>query len=477
MDDLKTFTGRDMAEALLLVRAELGSDAVVVHTRSMRRGGFLGIGSRAVVEVTAEPGRAVGRRRREEARRSPRADLIGSRSSRPRDSADVESVAPSTGDLIKKTYAAAMAELERKRAVGAGPPSPTTATLTTAASATAASGTVPVSPHPTPSVAELRRMPEHQQLIEEMRAVKGLVTRMMRAQSPAALERATTQWGSGIGTGDPLFDQYLAMIESEVAEELAEEVIASVRDEMDAVSMKDADACRAAVRAELARQFHVDADAGETLRPTPDGRPRTIALVGPTGVGKTTTIAKLAAKFHLTQSLHVGLITLDTYRIAAVEQLRTYAQIIGVPLHVAADADELRRAIGRCRGCDVILIDTAGRSPRNAAQVAELAGLIDAADPHEVHLVLASTCKQRELMETVKTFSEVRTDRIIFTKLDEAATFGTMINVARSVDKRLSYLTTGQEVPHMIEPTRPERLAALVMGDRIIDARDGGLQP
>ena len=255
-----------------------------------------------------------------------------------------------------------------------------------------------------------------------------------------------------------------------MAEELAEEVIAAVRIGMDAGSINDAEACRAAVRAELAKQLHVDADAGEAVRPTGDGRPRTIALVGPTGVGKTTTIAKLAAKFRLTHNLHVGLITLDTYRIAAVEQLRTYAQIIGVPLHVAADEAELRRAIERCRGCDVVLIDTAGRSPRNADRLHELRDLIAAAQPHEVHLVLASTCKQRELMETVARFSEVRTDHIIFTKLDEAVTFGTMINVARSVDKRLSYLTTGQEVPHMIEPTRPERLAALVMGEGVAPA-------
>lgn len=461
-----------MADALLRVRAELGSDAVVVHTRSVRRGGFLGFGSQPAVEVTAEPGRAVGQRRRAQAMHSPRAEAIaasrGGGGGAARGGAGLEAVGGATGDLIKKTYAAAMAEMQWNRGGGLGAAAEPAAAAVVLAPAPAPARAP--APAPTPTVAEFRQLPEHRQLIEEMRAVKGLVTRMMRAQSPAALERATSGVGGCVSrpAGDPLFDQYVAMIEAEVAEELAEEVIATVRGRLRGDDVSDSGTCRDAVRQELAGLLHVDEEAGDTLKPPADGRPRTIALVGPTGVGKTTTIAKLAATFRLKQDLSVGLITLDTYRIAAVEQLRTYAQIIGVPLHVAAGTAELERAIRACRGCDVVLIDTAGRSPRNADRLHELAELIAVAEPHEVHLVLASTCKQREMMETVARFSEVRTDRIIFTKLDEASTFGTMLNVARAVDKKLSYLTTGQSVPHMIEATRPERLAALVMGDPII---------
>ncbi|MFW6033221.1 MAG: flagellar GTP-binding protein, partial [Phycisphaeraceae bacterium] len=111
-----------------------------------------------------------------------------------------------------------------------------------------------------------------------------------------------------------------------------------------------------------------------------------------------------------------------------------------------------------------VLIDTAGRSQRDDPHLEELASFIDAADPHEVHLVLSSTCTQRVLLDTIERFSTIRTDRIIFTKLDEAVTFGVIINVMRTVRKRLSYVTTGQEVPHQIEPGRPERLAELVLG-------------
>ena len=187
--------------------------------------------------------------------------------------------------------------------------------------------------------------------------------------------------------------------------------------------------------------------------PPADGRPRTVALVGPTGVGKTTTIAKLAATFKLKQKLNVGLITLDTYRIAAVEQLRTYANIIGLPLHVLLTPEELSLALQPLRAsgptrCDGVLIDTAGRSQRDDPRLAQLRTFIRAADPHEVHLVLSSTWSQAVLMDTVERFSSIRTDRIIFTKLDEAVSFGVMLNVASKVNKRLSYVTTGQEVPH-----------------------------
>ena len=127
--------------------------------------------------------------------------------------------------------------------------------------------------------------------------------------------------------------------------------------------------------------------------------------------------------------------------------------------------DELTEALGRCTGCDTVLIDTAGRSQRDDPRLEQLRLLIGVADPHEVHLVLSSTCSQSVLLEVAERFSQVRADRIIFTKLDEAVSFGVLLNVARKVNKRLSYITTGQEVPHQIEPSTPARLAALLLGE------------
>ena len=163
---------------------------------------------------------------------------------------------------------------------------------------------------------------------------------------------------------DNLFEQYLTLLRQEVTEELAEEVIQQVQASLKPGQMDDAAAVRPAVRDAVAALIPTDESVVLPGRPA-DGRPRTIALIGPTGVGKTTTIAKLAANFKLRHKLNVGLVTLDTYRIAAVEQLRTYANIIGLPLHVVVSPEELRSSLAKRRGCDVVLIDTAGRSQRD----------------------------------------------------------------------------------------------------------------
>jgi flagellar biosynthesis protein FlhF len=265
----------------------------------------------------------------------------------------------------------------------------------------------------------------------------------------------------------------MALLQQEVSEELADEIVQDVHASLGEQGVNDASMVRDAALESISRFIPASASNPEadegilSLKPTTDGRPRTIALIGPTGVGKTTTVAKLAATFKLKQRRHVGLITLDTYRIAAVDQLRTYAEIIGIPLQVVGSPEELPKALRRCSGCDVILIDTAGRSQRDDPKLEQLASFIRAADPHEVHLVLSSTCTQAVMLDAVERFSRIRTDEIIFTKLDEAVSFGVLLNVARKVNKRLSYLTTGQEVPHHIEPSHPRRVAELVLDGRL----------
>ena len=189
----------------------------------------------------------------------------------------------------------------------------------------------------------------------------------------------------------------------------------------------------------------------------------TIALVGPTGVGKTTTVAKLAASYKLRHGRRIGLITTDTYRIAAVDQLRMYADIIGVPLKVALTSDDMTTAVESFRDRDVILIDTAGRSQRDRPRISELSRLIDAARPHETHLVLAGNGNESVLIEAAQNFGAASPNRVIFTKLDEAVNFGVLLNVARRVSLQLSYVTTGQEVPDHIEVGRSDRIARLIL--------------
>lgn len=198
------------------------------------------------------------------------------------------------------------------------------------------------------------------------------------------------------------------------------------------------------------------------------GTRRVVALVGPTGVGKTTTVAKLAATFKLGQGLRVGLVTVDTYRIAAVEQLRTYAEIIDLPLAVANAPEEMRRAIDGLGAVDLVLIDTAGRSPRDEVKIRELADFLDAARPDEVHLVLSATSGERSLRAAVERFAAARADRLILTKLDEADGLGGVLAVIGQANRPVSYLTTGQAVPDDLEPADRRRLARLILGHEVV---------
>src|SRR5690606_6121989 len=195
---------------------------------------------------------------------------------------------------------------------------------------------------------------------------------------------------------------------------------------------------------------------------TAKGRPQIVALIGPTGVGKTTTVAKLAANLKLRENQKVGLITIDTYRIAAIDQLKKYAEIINAPLSVVSHPAEIKDAIARMADHDFILIDTAGRSPRDAVKLKELRAFLEAAAPDEVHLVLSTVCGLDSLKLALERFSGVRADRLIFTKLDEAAEVGVVLNVVAETKLPLSYLTHGQDVPNDIDVAAAGRMALMM---------------
>lgn len=180
-------------------------------------------------------------------------------------------------------------------------------------------------------------------------------------------------------------------------------------------------------------------------------RPTVVALVGPTGVGKTTTIAKLAANFALFEGKSVGLITIDTYRIAAVEQLKTYSEIINLPIEVVYTAADLKRAFQKLMDKQLILIDTAGRSQKNKQQIRELKHFFNGRPLNETHLVLSANTKLEDLLETADAFKELGVNRLIFTKLDETNSLSNVIEVAQRLRIPLSYVTTGQSVPEDIE--------------------------
>lgn len=417
-----------MDQALVRVRAEIGSHAVVLHTRTVPRRGLLR--RKPWVEVTAADGRDVARARRKAAAEKAKTNVKSTRPSGRASKKALPPAEPSAGDLIRRTYAAARSETPKVH-VQAPVASP---------------------------------VDRHGAIDRELAAVRELVQDVARHQRLQAGSPAVP------GLPDPLIEHYTELIGQEVAHGLARELLLKAAN---ADGEPDPAALHASLRREIAALLP---SVGETslAASAPGGgdltggarRPHTIALVGPTGVGKTTTVAKLAATLKLDRGQRVGLITADTYRIAAVEQLRTYAGIIGLPLEVVSNPDEMRSALGRMSHLDAVVIDTAGRSPRSADRLDELAALLAAARPHETHLVLASTSSQRTLLHAAERFAGVKTDRLIFTKLDEAVSFGVLLNVVREIGRPLSYITTGQEVPHQIEVCNADRLAGLVMGDR-----------
>lgn len=401
-----------MAEALARVKQELGDDAVILHTRTVRRGKWFGLYKQPIVEITAGT------------------DLkIKPRAPRPRKAEPAES--KPAGDVLRKAYQQGIADARR----GASSVSDDRASV-----APKNNGGPVVDP----------------QMADEIRQLRKMVERFVR--TPADKVRTDLP--------EPLFEQYLTLLEQDVSEELAEQTIDQVREQLGG-DLSDRERLRQAICKSVAKMIPTGSDAASSPGPNRNGRPYTIALVGPTGVGKTTTLAKLAATFKLRDSLKVGMVTIDTYRIAAVDQLRTYAQIIGVPLHVAQSPLELKDALARCGECDVVLIDTAGRSQRDDAKLDELASFIKAVAPDQTHLVLSSAASQQVLMDAVERFSHIPADGVIFTKLDEAVTFGVVVNVMNKVKKKLSYITTGQDVPHQIEAGDSNRLAGLILGEKL----------
>ncbi len=204
----------------------------------------------------------------------------------------------------------------------------------------------------------------------------------------------------------------------------------------------------------------------ETSGPINGGDNKIVAFIGPTGVGKTTTIAKLAANFSLLERKRVSLITIDTYRIAAVDQLKTYAEIIGIPIEVVFNPRELMASIDRNRDKDLIFIDTAGSNPFDTAKLAEMRAFFEENPDIETHLLVSLTTKTDELMKIFDCYNIMRVHKVIFTKLDEATTYGNILNLSLKIHRPVSYITTGQNVPDDIEVADSQRLAGLVIKGR-----------
>lgn len=258
---------------------------------------------------------------------------------------------------------------------------------------------------------------------------------------------------------ESLFALYTDLIDAEVGEDLARELVEKIRREGHGAGPEDL----LLLKSRVARLLEEDVRVAGPIRLNP-GERRLVALVGPTGVGKTTTIAKLAANFRLRERRNVALITVDTYRIAAVEQLRTYADIIDLPMKVVSTPKEMRQAVAQFGEMDLVLLDTAGRSPKDEIKLQELRAFLSEAEADEVHLVLSSVSSAASLQRTAEQFAPVGTTALILTKLDEAGSLGNLAPLLRGCKLPLSYVTNGQNVPDDILPAEERQLARWMLG-------------
>jgi len=194
--------------------------------------------------------------------------------------------------------------------------------------------------------------------------------------------------------------------------------------------------------------------------------PLVVAFVGPTGSGKTTTLAKLAAHCRFNKSRKISIIAADTYRIAAIEQIRTFADIVGVDLQVVFSPEDIPEAMAACEDSEVVFVDTAGRSQRNEEHMEELKQMIKVLRPDETHLVLSATTKDSDLIDMANKYRGVRVNRLLFTKLDETTKLGSIFNAVSELGIPVSYFTAGQSVPDDIELAQAGKFVKRLMEGR-----------
>lgn len=500
---VKEFEANSLRECLQQVRNALGPEAVILETRRRRRGGVLGMGARDAVcilaavgitvqselasghrgeqpprehdppaaarpyagteETALDPQTSRGEKSREGSLRHPSADLVSDRAASARIAArTIYSAAagrsatpphdatptPSAGNLRQAPAAAVSTTL-------ASPPNATVASPPDSVLREAAAGT--------------ERLASLQRAMDEIRQGLGALQREQRETCERTVSAVVSAVSPAVSaavqnvarTDDRLEERFPELARRLRTAGLSEEWVNDLLEEL-----PDLSAWRPEARKPLAESVLQDlisrrvAVAGP-ITVTP-GQLKTVALIGPTGVGKTTTIAKLAAHFALLESKRVALLTVDTYRIAAVEQLKTYSQIIGIPIRIAYSPAEVEPLVRQFIGYDLLLVDTAGRSQKHQAQLSELKLLTDSI-ACETHLVLSASTKEADMLDVTQRFSAVHVDRLIFSKLDETYTYGTLLAAAATTGIPLSYFTTGQRVPEDIEIADSRRLADLVL--------------
>ncbi|WP_151735114.1 flagellar biosynthesis protein FlhF [Paenibacillus tengchongensis] len=464
---VKRYVVDTMPDAMQSIRSELGSDAVILSTKEVKVGGFMGLFTKKKIEVVA----AVEDAKKPSAQsKTPPAPPIVPRSAAPQAYQKAAAVSaqpaapPKEPEAPKRTFAeiaAALAEAseaaeassavavltERQREETIAPVSGVQEKVPPAEQKQAEKSPAMIREElRSPELSQERTAAADQDLIREIRDMKQWMERIARYSSsgielPARLDELKAMLLDH-DTDMVLVDEWINNIyEAWIADGRTwnpEQFAGRLQDQID--------------------NFLQGRIAGGIEQDT-----RIVYIAGPTGVGKTTTIAKLAAEQLFKQGRKVGLITSDTYRISAVEQLRTYAAILNIPLEVVQSPGDLQRAMFRLESCDLVLMDTAGRNYRNEMLVAELQSLLARELKSETFLVLSMTSKSRDMKTIAEHFGRYQLDKVIFTKLDETGSCGPLFNVLNDFPLKLSYMTNGQNVPDDLLLVTKEQVAGMLL--------------
>lgn len=384
---VKRYVVDTMPDALQHIRKDLGKDAVILNSKEIRSGGFMGMFSKKKIEVIA----AIDANAKSEISTQKKAD---------------KELQPNTSTNSNHSNAA-LATLER---------------------------------NPTPIVKN-----EQNHLLEEMKQMKKMMAKLTQQNNESIYPI-------------PLENIIIRLHEQDFEESLVEYIVENAIDEYDGeletLSEEDAkyiirDQLRKLL---LAKPIHEISDNTQIAH-----------FVGPTGVGKTTTIAKIAAHQVLKHKKKVGFITSDTYRIAAVEQLKTYANILDIPLEVVHSHQDLVKAFDNLKSVDQIFMDTAGRNYRNEMYVSELNSLLHSKLVSETFLVLSMTMKYQDMKSITTNFSKFKLDKVLFTKMDETETYGAIFNLIHEFGLQASYVANGQNVPDDIVKFNADKIIDLIL--------------
>jgi flagellar biosynthesis protein FlhF len=419
----------EVPQALPIIRNELGQDAVILNTKEIYVGGFLGMFRKKKMEVIAA------------VETNPPEIGTGSRNVPPL-------ARPAAAGKPAAATGLTQTAVRPQQQAASRPPG--------AAATAAANGHPPDLPRsrdgepasaaPEPAARPSSRIVVDQDAVmEEIRQMKAMMAKLARSSE---LEEETAAIGK---------------LRHRLAEQdVAREWIDLLVDKIKAHPAYNPEAGREAIWDIAAEVLQEWVNPGE---PTGirDGI-RVVHVVGPTGVGKTTTIAKLAADQVLRSKRKVGFITSDTYRIAAVDQLRTYANILNVPMEVVFSPLELARAFKQLEDREIIFMDTAGRNFRNELYVSEVNSLIQRDEDCDTFLVLSLTGKTRDLSAVASRFKAYGVTKVIYTKRDETDAIGPVLNLAMQHNLKAAYVTTGQNVPDDIEPFRTDRYVEQLLG-------------